>query len=414
VKRALTGTVDTTMSAQRLSEAPLDTHDLSLGRRFDPRRNSVNAVRLGLAGLVLLSHTIQLSSGGREDPVGRLTDSHVDLSTMAVDGFFALSGFLITGSYLSSPSVWRYLWRRALRILPGFWVCLVVTAAVIAPLTWWLEHRTLAGYPVVGPDSATTYVVQNAGVLIRRYYIEGAFHGEVVNGSLHTLYYESLCYLLLAVIGVLGILRRRPLLVLGMFGIAWLATLVEAVTQNGLVTGQPARELMLRYGTMFLAGALAHLFADRIRLTARGGLFAGLLLAGAVGVAVPVQGDERSILAYSLLAPPAVAYLVLLAGADTRLAAVGSRRDLSYGLYVYAWPVQATLLVVGADAWWLPGYVVASLAPALALAYLSWTFVEAPALALKSWTPKIVVWHSQRRRARGAARSDGREGMNGV
>lgn len=396
------------MVAQRLSEAPAhssDSRDMSLEARFDPRHNSVNALRLLLAGLVLLSHTIALSSSGGLDPVGQFTDSHVDLSTMAVDGFFALSGFLIAGSFLNSPSVGRYLWRRALRILPGFWVCLVVTAAVIAPIAWLLEFRTLAGYPVLGADSATSYVVQNAGVLIRSYHIEGAFGGEVVNGSLHTLYYESLCYLLLAVIGVVGILRSRRWLVVAVFGVAWVVTLAEAVTQNGLVTGQPARELMLRYGTMFLAGVLGHLFADRIRLTVRGGILAGLLLLAAVGVAVPVEGDHRSILAYSLLAPPAVTYLVLLAGVDRRLAAVGSRRDLSYGLYVYAWPVQAALLVVGAGTWWLPGYVGASLALSLALAYLSWTCVEAPALALKSWTPKILVWHSQRRRAREAAHS---------
>lgn len=177
---------------------------------------------------------------------------------------------------------------------------------------------------------------------------------------------------------------------------------------------QPARELMLRYGTMFLAGTLAHLFADRIRITARGGVLAGLLLAAALGVTGPVEGDERSILAYSLLAPPAVAYLVLLAGVDERLAAVGRRRDLSYGLYVYAWPVQASLLVIGAGGWWLPCYVIVALVLSSALAYLSWTYVEAPALALKSWTPKIVVWHSQRRRARDAAHSGGGEGMNGV
>jgi len=156
---------------------------------------------------------------------------------------------------------------------------------------------------------------------------------------------------------------------------------------------------------------VAHLFAERIRLTAGGGVLAGLLLAAAVGVAVPVDGDQRTILAYSLLAPPAVTYLVLLAGANTRLAAVGSRRDLSYGLYVYAWPVQASLLVVGADAWPLPVYAMASLVLALALAYLSWTWVEAPALALKSWTPKILVWHSQRRRAREAAHPGRPAGM---
>jgi peptidoglycan/LPS O-acetylase OafA/YrhL len=369
--------------------------------QFDPRRNSVNALRLALAGLVLVSHTIQLSTADG-DPVGRFTDSHVDLSTMAVDAFFALSGFLIAGSYLSSPSVGRYLWRRALRILPGFWVCLVVTAGLIAPLAWWLERHTLAGFPLVGTDSATTYVWRNAGLLVRQFYIAGAFDGEVVNGSLHTLFYEFACYLMVAVIGVAGIVRRRPWVVVAMFGAAWLVTLTEAVGQTGVVTGQPGRELMLRYGTMFLAGMVGLLFAGRIRLTARGGLLAGLTLLAAVTAASLVSGDERSILTYSLLAPPAVAYLVLLAGCSTRLARVGARRDLSYGLYVYAWPVQATLVVVGAHTWWMPLYLVVSLAIALGMAFLSWTYVESPALALKSWTPQLHVWHSHRQRSRGA------------
>lgn len=59
-------------------------------------------------------------------------------------------------------------------------------------------------------------------------------------------------------------------------------------------------------------------------------------------------------MAYSVLAPAAVTYLVLALGASTRLTRVGSKRDLSYGLYVYAWPVPATLLLVGAAQWWLP------------------------------------------------------------
>jgi peptidoglycan/LPS O-acetylase OafA/YrhL len=109
-------------------------------------------------------------------------------------------------------------------------------------------------------------------------------------------------------------------------------------------------------------------------------------------------------LTYALISPLAVAYLVLLFGASPRLARVGSRRDLSYGLYVYAWPVQATLLVMGAGAWWLPLYLVVSLVVALAMALLSWTFIESPALSLKSWTPNtLVVWHSQKAAVRDAA-----------
>jgi peptidoglycan/LPS O-acetylase OafA/YrhL len=383
----------------------------SAAQRFNPRKNSVNALRLGLAFLVLVSHTVQLSTGGA-DPVGGLTGSDVDVGTMAVDGFFALSGFLIAGSFLASPSVSRYLWRRALRILPGFWVCLVVTAVIIAPLAWLLDYGSLAGYPIFGEHSSTAYVWRNAGLLIREFNISGAFEGGVANGSLHTLFYESACYLMVAVVGVFAVLSRRPVLMLGMLGAAWGITLVEAVAQTGLVAGQPGRELMLRYGTMFVAGTCAHLFASRIRLTAVGGALAALTVVAALVADSLVESDSRSVLIYSLIAPPVVTYLVLLAGSSPRLARVGARRDLSYGLYVYAYPVQATLLVVGAASWWLPAYVAASLAIALALAFISWTYVESPALALKSWTPARRIWHPRKTPARRPAleRTDMREG----
>ena len=53
---------------------------------------------------------------------------------MAIDGFFALSGFLIFGSYLNSPGTGRFVWRRCLRILPGFWVCLLVMTFLLLRL----------------------------------------------------------------------------------------------------------------------------------------------------------------------------------------------------------------------------------------------------------------------------------------
>jgi peptidoglycan/LPS O-acetylase OafA/YrhL len=379
----------------------------TVAQRFDARHNSVNALRLLLAGLVLVSHTIQDSTGG-PDPIGWLTGSHVDIGTMAVDGFFALSGFLIAGSFVHSPSVWRYLWRRALRILPGFYVCLIVSAAVIAPLAWVLEHGDLAGYPVFGDASATSYVWRNAGLYITQFHIADAFEGNAVNGSLYTLFYEFVCYLLVAVVGVAGVLTRRAWVMVAIFGLAWVLLLTEAVADTGLVIGHPTREILMRFGTMFLAGTLGLLYADRIRLTVRGGIVAGLTLGAALLICMPIQSEVRSELTYTALASPAVAYLVLLAGSSRRLQGIGSRRDLSYGLYVYAWPVQATLLVVGAASWWLPLYFAVSLAIAMALAFLSWTFVEAPALALKSWTPRALQRQSRKRSAARPGSTDGR------
>jgi peptidoglycan/LPS O-acetylase OafA/YrhL len=357
-----------------------------LQEAFDPRANSVNALRLVLAGLVLVSHTLKLHGG--DDPLERLTRGNVDIGTMAVDGFFALSGFLIVGSYLSSPSTGRYLWRRALRILPGFYTCLLVTAFVLLPIAQLLQFGTLAGFPLTGEASALSYLTDNALLFIRQFEITGLLNGEAVNGSLYTLFYEFLCYLGIAALGVAGLLRRGPGPLLVIITCVWLFTLWQFLVGGPLIAQSTTLEIALRFGAMFLAGALAHRIAAVLPLGPLGGVLAALVLTGAVLLAVLVGQDPQGSLAYALLAPPAVAYLVLLAGSSPRLHRIGARRDLSYGLYVYAWPVQVLLVLAGAAAWPVLLYGAASLGIALLLAWASWTWVEAPALRLKAWSPR--------------------------
>jgi peptidoglycan/LPS O-acetylase OafA/YrhL len=358
----------------------------TLAESFDPRRNSVNALRLGLATLVLVSHTLKLHGGS--DPIGRLTGGDVDMGTIAVDGFFALSGYLIVGSYLNSPTTGRYLWRRALRILPGFWVCLLVTAFVLLPLAQLLEFGTLAGFPLTGDGSALSYVTNNAALFIRQFEVGGLLGGGTVNGSLYTLFYEFLCYLGIAALGALGLLRTRSRPLLAVTAAVWLVAVSEIVTAAAITSRSTTIDIALRFGLMFLAGAALHRLARYVPLSWLGGVVAALVLVQAVVLAVLVGADPTSTLVYLTIAPPAVAYLVLLAGAQPGLHRVGARRDLSYGLYVYAWPVQALLLLVGARGWPVLLYGTAALAVALLLAWASWTWVESPALRYKSWTPR--------------------------
>ena len=349
-----------------------------------------------------VSHTLKLHGG--EDPVGRLTGGSVDLGTIAVDGFFALSGFLIVGSLLGSPSTGRYRWRRALRILPAFWVCLLVTAFVLLPIAQVLQYGTLAGFPLTGEASALSYVTDNAALFVRQFEVSGLFGGEALDGSLYTLFYEFLCYLGIAALGAAGLLRRGagPLLVVAA-GLVWAFALWQFLDGGSLVGRSTTLEIALRFGITFVAGALAHRVAGVLPLGPVGGTLAALLLTWAVVLAVLVGEDPRGTLAYAVLAPPAVAYLVLLAGSSRRLRRVGSRRDLSYGLDVYAWPVQVLLLLAGAAAWPVLVHGAASLAVALLLAWASWTWVEAPALRFKSWTPAAA-------RDRGARRPAGPTG----
>jgi peptidoglycan/LPS O-acetylase OafA/YrhL len=102
----------------------------TLVARFDPRGNAIGFLRLAFAVTVIVSHIWPLGGYG-PDP-GRADNN---LGILAVEGFFALSGFLITRSASRAPSVGRFLWHRCLRIFPGFWVSLVVVAAMAAAIT---------------------------------------------------------------------------------------------------------------------------------------------------------------------------------------------------------------------------------------------------------------------------------------
>src|ERR671927_618625 len=89
----------------------------SLSRRLDPRANSLNFLRLLLALTVIVSHAWPLGGLGKEPLLdGRSPGGY------AVYGFFALSGYLITGSRLNSR-LGDFLKRRVLRLYPAFLVC---------------------------------------------------------------------------------------------------------------------------------------------------------------------------------------------------------------------------------------------------------------------------------------------------
>src|SRR5579875_1687818 len=99
----------------------------TLAARFDPRRNSLNALRLLFATMVVIWHSQGVGFFGH--PHGAVGSMWGD--ELAVDGFFIISGYLITRSRVTTQSGWSYLKKRFLRIYPGYWVCLFVGGLVV-------------------------------------------------------------------------------------------------------------------------------------------------------------------------------------------------------------------------------------------------------------------------------------------
>ena len=335
------------------------------------RRNLFDALRLLAAALVLVSHSFVLT--GRTDPFGDV--SGATLGELGVTIFFAMSGYLIAQSWTRDPDAVAFAGKRALRLLPGLIVASAVTAFVIGPL---FSGRSPGAYFTALAPYA--YVAKNAVLYTVGGHLPGVFSGtpypDAVNGSLWTLPVEAAAYAMAAVLGLAGALRRAPLLA------AWVLVLLVAgsppvdVTghlfhpQAGSVTGD--LNIVVYLVTVFAAGSLRWSARDRVALRP-------LVAVLALGLWIALWKTEWERTAAAILLPYVVLTLAVRApGPLQNLTAPG---DVSYGLYVYAFPVQQAAASLGAST---PLALTAAALPVTyALALASWRFVERPALGLK-------------------------------
>lgn len=337
---------------------------VTLGDRFDPRRNSFDALRLSFALLVAVDHGIGIRTGEQW---------HWGLSTLGdfgLDGFFILSGFLVTRSFLALDSLPRFIWHRFLRIMPGFWVCLLVTTFVVAPAAA-LLHGLPAITPFTGEPSALRYLFGNAGLLIVQYDIAGILadtpKGVSFNGALWTLFFEAFCYVIVAALGVVGMLARRTAVVPLIVGVLAVLTILQEAGLPVLVNDR-----VLRLTFVFLLGATAYLYAHKLPMHA--GLAAGSVTLFLLSVAA---FDD-----YRVLGAAPLAYAFVWFGACFRWP-WSVRADLSYGIYIYHWPVLQLLMLTGLGAAATPLFVPAGLTVVTLIAVLSWYLIEKPALGHK-------------------------------
>lgn len=339
---------------------------MTLGQVFDPRNNALNVWRLVLAAEVMLWHCWPIAD--RLPPPATLQL----LFSVGVDGFFAISGFLITRSWLDDPRVGGYLVARGLRILPGYYVCLIMTAFAFAPLSVAIQGGS-AG-ELLSSGAPLEYVLKNSAVAYVHLDVggtpSGVPHPAVWNGSLWSLVWEVICYLAVAGIGVAGLASRRwvsPAILLVATG---LATVIPPMTFPGVWT---VPQIAVRSAIMFSAGAVCYQWKDVI--PARWSL---------VVVSVVIVLAAGQLPDYRVVAALPLAYAIIASGALLKNTHLRLRTDLSYGVYIYAFPVQQLLAVCGLATRLTPVvFFVVAAVTTLPLAAASWFLIEKPSLALK-------------------------------
>jgi peptidoglycan/LPS O-acetylase OafA/YrhL len=336
----------------------------TIGSRFAAGPNALNFIRLLFALEVIVWHSYALRGGSW---LPERLESFI--SDIAVDGFFVISGFLICHAWSRNPNLRRFAAARARRLLPGLWVCLVVTAFVIAPVA-----TSVAGHADLSQRGQLEYVLGNATTWVTTWGIDGGPVGgtsDAWNGSLWSLSWEVFAYAAVAILGLCALLRAS--VVLWLAGVFWLWAFALVVSGHLVNSGQPAW-LIPRLGLMFACGALVYLLRDRIPMSRA--LAATALALVVVGVVATPS--------YRLVAAPAIAYLCLWGGIELgRFPRLVLRNDLSYGVYVYAFPIQQALLMAGLGSIGWAAFACLSVACTLPLAAASWFAVERPAQSLR-------------------------------
>ena len=330
--------------------------------------NNFDLLRIMAAVTVLFDHQF---------PITGVSESvliwHRSLGELAVEIFFAVSGFLVAQSWQLDPHAGRFAAKRVLRIWPGLLVMLLVTVLIAGPL---LSSMPAAQY--FGDGSTWRYLADNS-TLHTAYRLPGVFgsnpYPNAVNGSLWTLPYEMRWYLILLVLGLCTFLGRAWLIVL-----IWAVVYINYFFRYGIDTQLKQHgdhHYAAELGCFFLAGTMLHsLGAWWMRYR-----WAVAAAAGAVGFIL--AADSYFMAAAALFVPP----LCLAFGTSSTpiLRRAGRYGDPSYGIYIYAFLVQqsVTSLTQNRLGYW--GALPISLVTTVVLGYVSWHLVERPGLRIKKW-----------------------------
>ncbi|RJX76583.1 acyltransferase [Pseudomonas sp. LS-2] len=341
----------------------------TLGDLASRRNNNFNLIRMLAATAVLISHSYPLAQGDTAvEPLSSWLG--ISLGELAVITFFCVSGFFISLSRDRAPSNLDFFSARFLRIYPGLTLVLLLSVFLIGPL-----FTTLGTLEYFRSGAIYSYLSNNLMLFSMKFQLPGLFADNPwpgINGSLWTLFYEVTLYILVGVLGAFAFYGRGPrfavfLLIYAVAYVAFKALLANTTWLNELHRAQ----FFFTWSLPFVLGMSLYRYRQHIQHR-----FVWFLpLAALAGWAYQTAFFfECFVFAWT--------YLIFYLGFATHRVAdrYNELGDYSYGVYIYAFPVQEILAHqikgIGPVSMMLVAFPIVLIA-----AMLSWHFVEKPAMS---------------------------------
>ena len=334
-------------------------------------QNNFDFLRIFAALTVIFSHSYVLL-GLNSEPVVELTGGIFSLANIGVGIFFVISGYLITKSWERGPQAFNYLKKRALRIFPGLIVVVFLTVFLLGPFVTTLSLNNYFSNP-----QTWSYLLT---ILIFPLYYGGSYFAlpgvfennpfpNVVNGSLWFLPLMLLLYIVVLALGLAGLTKKRIAVIpLYLFAIL----LLPIVTVRSLPFFSTLIDV---FGAIcFIGGVGLYLYRDKIRLDYKIALLLVFIWALSFYTAYGLYVS-------SLVLPYLVIYFAFIR--TPRLHKLAKYGDFSYGLFIYAFPLQQLIVYFLVDTLTPARLFGLSIIATVPAAVLSWFLIESRALKFK-------------------------------
>ena len=333
--------------------------------------NNFNFLRIFAAVLVGVTHSYAITGHVLSEPARQLSNGYFYLSTIGLYIFFFTSGYLVSQSAATSKSSLIFLQKRVLRIYPALIIAVLLSVFIAGPL---LTAFSLKQYFT---DVDTWKYLWTASGLRIRFRLPGVFEqpGFIMagfNGSLWSIQLELILYGLLFILTLTGLVKKRKLLLILLTALIIICLFISVANWYFILI--PDHKSLL-LACAFLFGGIMQTKSIPGRYAVCLFIVSGLLLLVKITGVIQVNLMLDEVIFFSL-----ATYFI----AFTRWFTIRIKNDISYGVYIYTFPMQQLIFQLSGFSQSTFANLLLSLCCSCILGFLSWIYIEKPALKYKT------------------------------